>query len=465
MSIVLGIPPPVLMLVQEGLLERAFHDGLYPKLAYRQEAMAEEWEGNSGGEIFMSRPGLLAPIVTPIQPGVDPLPQALTYEQWVARLERYTGTVDIHMPTSAIANASLFVRNVHQLGLQSGQSVNRIVRNALFKSYLSGQTVLTSAALAGDTTINVASLCGFTDVLVPGVNVRPMIVSPTTPLQISLGTAPGTVVTRNVIGYAPADPNDSSGPGTLLLSAAVGGAGFASRTVVLSAYKPVVLRSGGGDSVDAIGGSDTLVLQDAINAVAILRRHNVQPHEDGFYHAHISPQANAQIFADPVFQRLNTALPDHIIYSQGFIGHMSGVMFFMNTESPEWSNCGTRTSTGGSAFYSNNIGAETTNASGVNIGRVLITGKGAVYERWLNESAYVSEAGIAGKLGDFSLVNNGLEIMTERITLILRAPVNRLQDVVSATWSITTSFPIPSDVTAASGIERFKRAVVIEHAL
>jgi hypothetical protein len=461
MPLVLGIPPAVLQMVQEGLLERAFHDGLFPKLAYRSDAMAEEWGANTGTEIFMSRPGLLAPVVTPLQPGVDPVPQAVSYEQWVARLDRYADSVDTHMPTAAVAHSNLFLRNVHQLGLQAGQSVNRIVRNAIFKAYLSGQTCLAVAALAGDTTLRVASLNGFTDVLVPGTNVRPVTVSPASPLQITIGTT----IVRNVIGFAPDDPNDAFGPGTLLLSAAVGGAGAPIRTAVLSAYRPTVIRSGGGDSIDALGGSDTFVLQDSINAVAILRRHNVQPHDDGFYHAHISPQANAQVFADPVFQRLNTALPEHVIYREGFVGTLSGILFLQNTESPEVVNAGARTATGSNAFYSQDVGAETTNGAGVNVGRVLITGKGSVYERYLDESSYVSEAGITGKIGEFDIINNGISITTERIRLILRAPIDRLQDMVSSAWSISTSFPIPSDVTATSGPQRYKRSVVIEHTL
>jgi hypothetical protein len=460
MGIILGIPPAILDLVQQGLLERAFHDGLYPNLAYRAEASVEEWAANTGTEIFMSRPGLLRPIVRPIQPGVDPTPQALAYEQWVARLARFSGTIDTHMPTSAVANANLFMRNIHQLGLQAGQSINRIARNELFKAYLSGNTVLIAAAGAGDTTIRVASLNGFNEVLVAGTNVRPAPVSPTSPLSITIGTT-----VRNVIGYSPDDPNDPQGPGTLALSAAVGGAGYAARTVVLSSLKPTVIRTGGGDSVDAIGAGDTFVLQDAINAVAALRRHNVQPHDDGFFHAHISPQGNAQVFADPVFQRLNTALPEHVIYKEGFIGTISGIMFFMNTESPEPVNCGNRVATSSLAFYSEDIAAETTNNAGINVGRILITGKGSVYERFLDESNYVSEAGITGKIGDFDVVNNGVAISTERIRLILRAPIDRLQDLVSATWSISTSFPIPSDLTASSGPERYKRAIIIEHAL
>ena len=89
MPLVLGIPPSVVKLVQEGLLERAFHDGLFPALQYRQEALVEEWPANTGNELFMSRPGLLAPVTKPIQPGVDPSPQAVNYEQWTAVLNRF----------------------------------------------------------------------------------------------------------------------------------------------------------------------------------------------------------------------------------------------------------------------------------------------------------------------------------------------------------------------------------------
>jgi len=76
----------------------------------------------------------------------------------------------------------------------------------------------------------------------------------------------------------------------------------------------------------------------------------------------------------------------------------------------------------------------------------------------------VTEAGITGKVGEFQVVNAGVEVETKGIRLILRAPLNRLQDQVAATWSISTSFPVPSDVTSG-GPQRFKRAVVIEHAI
>lgn len=462
MSVLLLVPPSIQALNQQGAIERAFHDALFPNLAYRAEAMAEEWPANTGQQIFQSRPGLLTPKTSALQAGSDPQPSQVPYEQWSTTLAQFADAIDTHMPTAVTSNANLFLRNIQTLGLGAGQSINQIARNELFKAYLSGNTALTAACLTTDTSLSVASLNGFTDVLVPGLTqITPAPVSPTTPLSVTVGTSPTTAVV-NVVGFVPSNPSDPYGPGVVNLSAAIGTA-FAARASVRSAYAPTIVRSGGGSTVDAVGPSDTLLLQDVINAVALLRRANVLPHEDGYYHAHISPIANAQIFADSVFQRLNTALPEGVMYSSGFIGHISGVMFFMNTESPDFSNSGALTATGpNSSVYAAGIGAETTNDGGTNIGRTIVTGKGALYERYLDESQYVTEAGTVGKIGEFTVVNNGIEILTERIRLVIRAPFDRLQQVVSAAWSITTSFPVPSDLTASSGPQRFKRAVVIE---
>ncbi len=57
-----------------------------------------------------------------------------------------------------------------------------------------------------------------------------------------------------------------------------------------------------------------------------------------------------------------------------------------------------------------------------------------------------------------------MQISTDRIRLILRAPIDRFQDVISAAWSIHTAFPVPSDITAG-GPQKYKRAVICEHAL
>jgi len=462
-GVLVGVPASIASLQQQGLLERAFHDGLFPNLAYRAEAMPEEWPEQTGQQIFMTRPGLLKPQTQPLAPGSDPVGQTIPFEQWVATLSQYADSIDVHMPTAKTVNADLFLRSIHQLGLSAGQSVNRIARNALFQAYLSGQTVTTTAPLTGDLVLQVAALNGFTQVINPGANVPPVPVSTTNPLPITIFTATGSVANM-VVGFIPQNANDLNGPGTLVLGSTVGVSGLTNRTAVKSAYAPIVVRAGGGQSVDGIGSGDTFVLQQAINAVGYLRRASVQPHEDGFYHGHISALGNAQIFADPVFQRLNQSLPEHIIYKEGFIGTIGNVAFFMNLESPETFNTGNQLATAQSGVYAQEIGAEVTNGSGVNVGRTIITGRGAMYEKYLDESILTTEAGTTGKIGDFDVVNNGISILTERIRFILRAPLDKLQQTVTASWSISTSFPVPSDITAPSGPQLYKRAIVLEYA-
>lgn len=467
-TLVLGVPTSVLSLIQEGLIEREFHDALYPNLAYRSEFLSDKWEANTGTEVVMTRAGLLAPIVTALTPGQEPVPQNAPFEQWVMRVDQYAGTKDTDMPTSAVANSSLFVRDIHTLGLQAGMSINRIARNVMFKAYLSGQTTLLAAASSGATQLRVASLNGFTDVVIPGQNVRPQNVSPAYPLQVTIGSGALKEV-KTVVGWTPDDSTDLNGSGTLQLTTGLANS-QPIRAAVISIYAPTVVRASGGDSIDAIGPGDTLSLQQIINSVAILRNAMVQPHDDGTFHAHISPLAQAQVYTDPVFQRLNQSLPDGMAYKEGYLGQLSGVSFFMNTESPNLVNVGVLTDTaaasGGSAGkYSKDLGAETVNGFGVTVGRVLLTGKGAGYERYIDESEYSTEAGNQGKIGEFDVVNNGVSILTENIRLVIRAPQDRLQQKVSSSWSISTGFACPTDLTAPSGPQRYKRALIMEHAL
>ena len=464
MGVIINVPPQLQDLNQKGLLERAFHDPLYVQLQFRAEALWEEWTEQTGQEFYMTRRGLLKPATTPIQPGQDPPVQQAPYEQWVTRLEPYGTSSNTHMPTSTTANASLLLSDIAGLGLQAGQTMNRVCRNKLFRAYLSGMTVSLTTISTSDTSLRVASLNGFTDLLLTATNAKPQPVSVTAPLPITIGTG-GSQVAASVIGFIQDNPNDPLGSGTLLLSAAVGVTFGTSRQAVVSAYAPRVIRATPGLSVDSIGPSDGMVLQMAINAVAFLRQAGVAPHEDGYYHGHVSPLANAQFFSDAVFQRLNQSLPEHAIYKEGFIGTISGIMFFMNNEAPDPTTVeATLTPTASGGFYSSDIGAEVINGAGTAIGRIIITGRGSLYERSLDASKFVTEAGITGKTGEFDVINNNIKILTERIQLILRAPIDALQQVVTSSWYISTDFPVPSDQLATSGKQRYKRAIVLEFA-
>lgn len=469
-NLVLGVPPAVMDLVQSGAIEREFHDALVPNLAYRGEALREEWDANSGTEIVMTRAGLLAPIVKPLPVGSDPLPRVVPYEQWVMSIAQYADGVDTHMPTSAVAAANKFLRDLQQLGIGAAMSVNRVARNKLFESYQSGNTVITSAVLTTDTSLHVASLNGFTDVVIPNATTRPAPVSPSNPLPVTIGPS-GSGVVKNVIAFIADDPSDPIGPGTLVFSSAIGTAFAGPRVPVVSKYAARVVRAAAGASIDSITPSDGLTLQQIINGVGFLRDARVPVHDDGFYHMHYSNSGNSQLYADPVFQRLNQSLPEGATYRSGYVGHLNGVMFYVNDESPNTTNVGTLIPTGSGGpgekgQYGPEIGAEVVNGAGVGIGRAILTGKGCMYERYLDEAKnYVTEAGLNGKQGEFDIVNNGIAIKTDDIRLVIGAPVDRLRQVVPSTWSITNGFACPSDITAPSGPQRFKRALILEHAI
>lgn len=449
--------PDIRALVQDGILERAFHDALFPRLLFRGEAAPQIWPGNIGDSMIFTGVGLIKKKMKPITPGSDPVPSDYAKEQWTAQIQQYADTIDTHMPTSITAIANLFLRNAQQLGLGAAQTMNSLVRNKLYNAALSGHTVADGAQVA-TTSLLVKRLNGFTRSRVGGSTVRYETVSGSNPLPIVVFTGSATAV--NVIGFTPVTPGDEIGPGTLTLSAAVT---VADRAYVIANDRTSLVRVGGGFSVDSIGSNDLLRLADIRSAVARFWQQNVPEQPDGRFHCHLDPISQTQIFADPEFQRLLTSLPDYFMYRQFALGELLGCVFFRNSEVPQ-----VDTVDGGStASFSQddpfagelyNNGATT----GVQIHRALFVGQGSIYEYYQDLSQLITEAGVTGRVGAPQITNNGIEVMSERVQLIIRAPLNRLQDSVSTSWKFIGDWPVRTDSTTGD-VARYKRMLVIEH--
>ncbi len=449
--------PEVRALVQEGLLERAFHDSLYPNLLFRAAADPHEWEANVGDSMFFTAPGLIPVAQKPIRPGEDPIPATYESEQWEATLQQYANTIDTHMPTSITAIANLFLRNGQQLGLNAGQTLNRVVRNKLFNASLAGSTVANGAQTT--TTLAVQRLNGFTTAR-SATGVRFNTVSGNNPLTIQVFES-GTPATRTVIGFTPTTPGDEIGPGTLTLNASVT---VIDRDPVIAGDATAVIRVGGGDAVDAIGGTDLFNFASIRSAVARFRDSNVPAMPDGRFHCHLDPTSEAQIFSDNEFQRLNQSLPDFYMYKQFAIGEILGTIFYRNNENPQ-----VTTVTGGATAtfdendpFAGELFSDGVAATGTRIHRALFTGQGAINEYHQPLDQLITEAGINGKVGEAQITNNGIRVMTERIQLIFRAPQNRLQDQVSTSWKFIGDWPVRTDATTGDDA-RFKRVVCVEH--
>jgi hypothetical protein len=449
-----GIPNEIGNLLQDRTLERVFHDSVFPRMLYRSEAMAEPWQANLGERMVFTRAGLIPVTTAPLTNGADPTPATFAFEQWEAEARQFGNTIDTHMPTSYVSLAPLFLRNTVQLGLNAAETLNRLIRNRLYRAYLGGNTNLAVAATAGQTVIEVSSINGFTEQI---LNARPVPVSTAAPIAATVGAE-----AVSVIGAVPNNSSDPFGRGKLTLAAALVGSP-AVRTAVLAANRSVIVRVGAGSSVDGLVANNIITMQDVINAVTRMRSMKIPPCADGFYHVHLTPEGEGEIFQDPVFQRLYQSLPESAAYRDYAIGQLLGCRFYRDTENPNSVNSGTLVSGGSSALSSGEIGGDVVNNAGLNVRRAIVLGGGTIYEKYLDESKFITDAGSTGKIGSFSVVNNGVQVMTQRIRFIMRAPLDRLQQVVSQSWSWSGDFAIPSD-SLVGDAARFKRAVIIEHA-
>lgn len=441
-------------IVQDNTLQRVFHDALFPELLFRMEAFPERWEANLGERMIFTRASLLTPETVALEPGVDPSPENEDFEQWEVVAAQYGKSTDVNMAASRTSLNSLFLRKTKTLGLNAGQSINRIARNRLFGSYLGGRTVAENAASPG-TSLTVASILGFTQQLNADGQIAP--VSATNVKPIVVGTT-----AANVVAAAASDPNVPLGPGVLTLEA---NTTWAANAAVIADDAAFVTYSGGGNTVDALATTDILTLADIRRVVARLRRNRVPTHEDGTYHCHLDPVAEDQLFGDNEVQRLNEGNYGDAPYQQFAIGKLSGCTFYTNSEAPSNANTGTqvvsRPTAAAAARLGREIYAEVVNATGVNMVHTIITGGGAIYEKYIDETEYLSEGGVQGKVGGFAVMNNGITIPTERIRYIVRAPQDRLQQQVSQSWSWSGDFGVPSDFLGGQDASRFKRAGII----
>lgn len=443
--------PGVVSAIQDRTLQRTFRDALFPRLLYRMEAVAELWPVNLGANQTFSRAGLITPTTRPSASNQEPKPVKYDIEQWEATAMPWNSTIDTHMPTSYVTLASQYLRNLHQLGCHAGQSLNRVVRDKLFNAYTAGNTVVVTGGVGGGTAVPVQNLAGFTRKLYNG---RPSAVSASNPLPITIITASGAI-TRNVVAFTPDITGDEIHSGTLTID--VAHSGLSGREAVLAVNRSRLIYSGGGSRVDDVSSADQFRMADIRASIAQLQFDNVLPHEDGSYHFHLDPISQSQIFGDNEFQRLNQSIPDYIHYRRFALAFLLGATFYRNSEAPTTATVNEDPDTGFTTAF------ETTNPDGVTLHRPIVTGQGAIEEKYLDESRFISEAGIQGKIGEFAVVNGGMQIMTERIRLILRAPLDRLQQTTSASWSFSGDWPMPTDETAKSSPATYKRAVAIVH--
>lgn len=441
--------PQFRAIVQENALDRMFHDALFPEQLFRAEATApERWDANVGDNKTFTGKGLIPIDQRPLIPGQDPQPADYALEQWTATQSKWATSIDTNLPTSLAACTNKLTQDISQLGLNAGQTLNRVCRTRLFNAADSGWTVA-DGAQTGVTTLRVKRLQGFTRArrpdLAAGSPVRYDFVSANNPLSITKITS-AVVTTVNVTGFTPDTPGDEIGPGTLTVDAAVT---VADRDPVMASTRTFRVLSGGGNATDALtAGTDILHLVDVRTAVARLRNMNVQPQTDGYFHFHLDPTGETQLFADNEVQRLNIGNLDSDMYVDFQIGRLMGCIFYRNNEVPQTGNV----FGGSSATFSprdplsGELWSNGSATTGAPVHRALLVGREAFQEYYVDQTAMITEAGVQGRIERGATIrNNGVELEVDRIKVIMRAPQDRLQENVATTWAFQGDFVVRTD--------------------
>jgi N4-gp56 family major capsid protein len=431
-----NFPAALQPIIQQGFLEREFQSGIHSRLGFRAIADREEIPNKVGETVTKTRTGLKAPVTTPLNPSTNTnldnglTPSGWTVEQYSLSMNMFGDTIDLNMVTQGVGIAKQFMKNAEVNGVQAAQSLDRLARNALFSSYLGGNTRVRTTLGAPALTLAVDDIRGFQYVLANGVMVP---VSVATPMTVTVGagvyTLGGVVADGSNVSTAPIGVS-----GVLTFTANVSVSDGTAGNGVVSSVGPSVLRPSNRASTSSLIATDLLTMQTVLASVARLRTNNV-PTINGAYNVYLDDNHLLELFQDADFKLLYRGAYGSETYRSGQIIELLGARFITTTEA-----------------YQQTLGA-------VPIRRAIVCGQGALVEGNFASIGY-------SDVGD----GDALKVMVDDICMVTREPLDRLQQIIAQSWYWIGGFAVPTDATANPTIiptasnSYFKRAVVIESA-
>lgn len=437
MALILAfLPAAVAGCIQDGVLERRVLPSLRPALLWRGLCTPQRHPGGLGEKVTKTRPGLIPPGTAASArrtPGTDPATLQRTLEQFGYQVAPYGNGLDIHLPSSWLAQENKFLDDVEKLAFHGAQTVGRMARDAILAAYRGGDTFTTDNPGA-TTSVAVKDVTGFDQVLVNGL---PTPVSSGAPLPVTIG---GTA--RNVTACVATDGSSPPrGAGTLTISVALD---YAQYDAVVRTDAPLVVRQGGRATDRLIVAGDTPTAASFRSAAAHLRQHNV-PGLDGQvgspYGCFVDSHVENSLFADTEFHDAIQAEGITGPFASGAIGDYAGIRFIRNTEMTVF-----------------NADA----ALQANVHESLVFGADVAVEAFIPESEFAREVPLEG----IALANHYKMPLDPSgvLTLVVRAPLDKAGEILSASWLANVDHCVPSDAKALTGAARHKRAVVVKTA-
>ena len=449
------LPAALAAMVQTGMLEREFEEGLDSVLAYRREALRETVPNRIGETLTRTRTGRKSPVTTPLNPaantGLDNglTPSDAAIEQYMFSMFQYGAGTDVDLLSDLVSIANNLIRVARNNGVQAAQSMERIARSKLFGAYLGGNTrVRTDLGASSTTTCHVDDIRGFQNVLVNGV-LTP--VSGSNTLSVMETSIQGGVTQAlTVTGVAPDGINHSEAPdgisGVLTFSAATAPV---NGDALVASNAPNIVRPYAHATTAQLSGSDTFTFGIVQDGEAYLRDNGVPPMEDGTFHVILDNTTMRQLWSDQDFKVLYAGRDQAQPYRTGDMISILGLSFVPSTETYVQAPSASGASTGAAQVQVSVrrpiiMGAEH-----------LIQGDFEGLEHWLSRQQ-------VNAIADVTLVNG--------VAHVFRPPLDRLQQFMSLAWTWIGDFAVPSDATATTSIiptasnALFKRSVVLETA-
>ncbi len=433
------VPASLQEILQNGLLDRTFEDALVPANLYESLADVKPWAGAVGSTGIFTKAGLMTPNTTAIT-GSDASATTYGFEQYQVQMNQYGSSIDTNMLLSAMALASKFLEDNKTLAIQASQSINLLAQSALYGAFGTGQTWVTTASTTS-TALVVNNANGFSyavvDLATTGSNpaegltgtATPTLVpvSGSAPLNVTIGGTPNTVIGVDIA------------TNTLTLGTAI--SATVGESVISSIASPEIRPNARATGYNLVAG-DLATLATFQAAVTRLRSQNV-PRLRGAYTAHVSPQTVEELFQDNNFLLAYRGAAASAAYqnfepgdSMGdtgeFMGRFSGIDWILNTVTPTYVNPG-----------------------GVTVYQPIVCGDGALVKAPFSEMASLISAMQAGSTVQVDMIGG--------VVRILRAPLDRLGQVLSSTWSWVGGHTVGTDILTGDSAA-YKRAVVIEHA-
>ena len=478
-----SLPASLQAILQNGLLDHVFEDALVASFLYDTLADVRPWAGGLGSTSIMTRGGLLTPNTVPIT-GSDAGVSSYGFEQYQLQMNQYGGSIDTNMATSAMALASKFLEDNTKLGIMAAQSLDLVAQASLYGAYSGGNTYTTGAQ--STTYTPVADLTGFGQTLVAdsttntnaaegnqGVAVPSLVqVSASNPGYFlngvqgiwsytgwqqlgaagTQGTATNPAGAGNLSGcVAVSGVLGAMAAGQSIVTCLPACTGvYGGNNVVATTYSPLapyIVRPNAKTSQWGLQSTDVATLATFRNAVTRLKSQHV-PQLKGAYTAHVTPQTVAELFLDTEFQSAyrggaattSPVYPDNVVGSNiggdaTFLGRLAGIDWIENTVTP--------------VVYNPAAGFQGA------IYRNIVVGADA-----LIKGPFQDQAGLLASMTSGSTV----EIKElGGVVRILRAPLDRLGQVLSSTWSWIGGYTTGSDILTGDNAV-YKRAVIVEHA-